>query len=470
MAVDVLYVISNGFPARTVLHTDLVPELKRLGCSVGILVANGGADSIREPASRLEVEVFEAPAISFASSTREQMMRRYLTENVRKNPALWANHLIMANNRSPRKRVMAHGYLLLSKLAAAFPPLRRAKEKEMRAQLVSPELEALLKRISPSLVASTYPASPMEAAALLAAKNHGMRTLGQLLSWDNITCKGRFTVVPDSFISWGPIMSEELAEYYGVGPDRVVECGVAHFDPHSAPVPKEQIAASMESVGLDPAKPYLLFAMSSPYFFPKEIDVVEWLAGKVAAGAFGPDIQLMVRPHPQNVTGSMADLSWLPRLDALKGPRVGIDYPKMGGQGLSWNMDESDLPHLAAIVAGCSISLNSGSTMAIDCLMRDRPVILTPFDADDKSIPWHASGRRVTEYIHLRKLIETGGLDVAASFAELETAIKAYLADPGRLAEKRIFARQRECGPSDGQAGKRIAAAVAKMAMEAKQK
>ena len=116
---------------------------------------------------------------------------------------------------------------------------------------------------------------------------------------------------PDYYLSWGPVMSEELAKCTACDSDRIFECGVPHFDEHKRLVDISYRSTVLRQLGLDPDRPYLLFGMSAPIFAPREIDIVEWLAEQVNGGRFGGDLQLIIRPHPQNVAGDMADPSWL---------------------------------------------------------------------------------------------------------------------------------------------------------------
>ena len=156
----------------------------------------------------------------------------------------------------------------------------------------------------------------------------------------------------------------------------------------------------------------------------------------------------------------MADRSWLPRLDALRGNRVGVDIPGLESSRLRWNMRRDDLPRLSNLLAGCSICLNSGSTLSIDAIVHDRPVILTAFDAG-KDLPWFLSARRVLDYRHLSKLVSLGGVRVAHGFDGLATSIRAYLDDPNLDTMGRSRTREAQCGPCDGRASARVAAALA---------
>jgi hypothetical protein len=211
---------------------------------------------------------------------------------------------------------------------------------------------------------------------------------------------------------------------------------------------------------LKPDKPYLFFGMSAPIFSPYEIELVEWLARAVEAACFGPNMQLVVRPHPQNVQGHMADTDWLPRLDALSSRRVAIDYPILENSGLPWDMNECDLPKLANLLAGCAVSLNVGSTLAIDAILHDKPVVLPLFDAGHQ-IPWWQGSGRSLSYIHIDKLVKRGGVRVVRSFAEMTQAIQAYLQDPTLDRDGRTKTRNEETGPSDGRASERVADALA---------
>jgi hypothetical protein len=254
-------------------------------------------------------------------------------------------------------------------------------------------------------------------------------------------------------------MNAELQEYYQVKPENIIGAGVAHFDAHITGASPAGTRAAISRLGLNPAKPYLFFGMMSPIFTPYEIEVVEWLAREVEADHFGPEMQLVIRPHPQNVQGYTADTSWLPRLDALASRRVGIDYPILEDSSLMWNMNEEDLPKLANLIAGCAVSLNSGSTLTIDALLHDKPVVLTMFDAG-RQLPWWQSSYRGVSYYHLAKLISLGGVRVARSLADMTAAISAYLMDPDLDAQGRAEVRRQEIGAADGMASKRVAEAL----------
>jgi len=470
MGVDVCYVLKDGFPARMVLHSDILPELRRRGLSVALVVPDAKDEAIQTMASQHDVTLYEAPNVYTRLTTEyEWLVRRYLFEDVLANPSLRSWHLKLKDmaERPIRNQIRAAFYLGVNRLSLRSRPFRRFLEWiERRVFLDNAEVERLVKRLQPRLLVSTYPVSILEAAFLHEARKAGVTTVSQLLSWDNITSKGRFSVVSDYFVTWGPVMSDELREYYQVPQSRIFECGVAHFDQHLRAVQPGRSQEILREIGLEPDKPYLLFGMSSPTVSPHEIDVVEWLAMQMERRTFGSDLQLIIRPHPQNIQGYTADESWLPRLKALHRGRVRVDYPEMIQGSMAWNMKADDLPRLVNLLDGSAIVLNSGSTLAIDAIIHDKPVVLTLFDGT-ATVAWHRSIRRYRDVIHMRKLIELGGLRVSGSFDELAADIRRYLEDPSLDAGGRETTRRAECGEVDGGACRRIADVLATLSAAA---
>lgn len=453
---DLLYVLSHGFAGRMVMHSELIDELRARGLRVAVMSPSAEAPHFRALAERRGVMPILAPEVGGKLLGNYAIARRYLFEDYERNASLrskheWELHHLDGNPLRLARPVLGK---LVNMAALRAPSLRASLLRLEQRALRSTALARMLAALRPKVVVATYPVAWVEALAVSEAQRLGIRTVGHLLSWDNITCKGRFAAVPDKFVSWGPIMTEELASFYGARGADVVEAGVAHFDKHTRPIDRAALASDLAALGLDPAKPYVFVGMSASFFAPKEAEIVAWLARKVRAGAFGPAMQLLVRPHPQNMRGPMADPAIIARLKECAGPRVVVDLPDVLSDRL--DMGDRDMERLAALLHGAAVTLNSGSTLTIDALFHDRPTILTSFDAD-ADLAWHDSARRLPEFPHLAKLLSYGGVRVARSFAELEASIAAYVADPALDRAARRRALEAECGPPDGRACQRVA-------------
>jgi len=458
MKIDICYIISHGFAARMLLQTNLIGRLTDLNLNVAIVTPDIKDENLAIFFDNPKVELIQWESKTSIWDDDYLHKRMYFLEDINKNVALkekfW-NSLFFSTSKHPWKRIRPLYYycifLLIKKIGSIRTNFLINENKHLNAE----EADAIIERLKPKLVVSTYPVSIIEAKILHASKKKNVPTLLHLLSWDNISCKGKFPVLPERFIVWGDEMREELKEYYPIEDNKISICGVAHFDEHIKIRKENSFKKVIKAIGLDAESPYLFFAMSSPRFAPREIDIVEWLSDKIENNIFGKDMQLVIRPHPQNVQTYLAKESWLVRLERLKSARVAIDYPSLSKSKLNWSMKKEDMRHLSSLIAGCAINLNSGSTVSIDSLMHNKPVILTSFDGNSK-LPYWNSARRLVDYSHLKKFVSKKGAVSVNSFEELKSIILKYLDDPEFDLETRRNVLIRYCFKDDGQSTERV--------------
>ena len=462
---DICYIISHGFAARMLLQTGLIEQLTQEGKTIAIITPDPEDENLKALQNNPLVNIYDPKIQQTIWDDDYGFKRMYYLEDLKSNPVFWEKHLysiFYSKSIHPWKRIRPIYYYLIYLLIQFFPFIRSRFKKTEGKHLISKRASELLEEIQAQLVVSTYPINFLEAKFLFAAKQAGTSTLIHLLSWDNITSKGIFPVIPDHFIAWGKVMYQELKAYYDVSDQQVQVCGVPHFDHHIKVKQKPGYRNLLKQLSLDPDRPYLFVAMSSPRFAPHEIDIVEWLAKAVKDNVFGEEIQLIVRPHPQNVQGALSDRKWIKRLDDLVGSRVAIDYPQLVKSKVRWSMQKSDMDHLSNLLLGCSICLNSGSTVSIDALIMEKPVILTSFDGDEDLYYWK-SARRLVDYTHQKKFVDLGGAEVVSSYEELKNTVFKYLANPDHRLEKRQHALNMECHLNDGQSTRRVVEAMKKV-------
>jgi len=445
--VKIAYIVSHGFAARMVMQTNLLSRLVNKNIEVALIAPDGTDKNLYNYCRQNGIDLYEFNPKSDFWTSNYIKSRMYFLENINGNPALYEKYIydIRFNTKGNFKSKLRVRLLkLIHDLKEVFPTIKRRYLKKEEKMLHNDKAVSLIKEINPDLVVSTYPVSFSESQLIVAAKKQNAKTIMHILSWDNISCKGRFPTLADEYITWGPIMSAELKEYYNVEEKHIHECGVPHFDLHREHVVAPDYLKYLAEFGLDSEKPYLFFGMSSPRFAPYEIDIVEWLSKKIDSNAFGKDMQLIVRPHPQNVQGHMADPSWLPRLRSLSSARTGVDFPKLVESKMPWSMQEKDMVRLSQLLVGAIVSLNSGSTLSIDSLMCDTPVVLTSFDGD-REIEYWKSSSRLADYVHLKKLISFGGIPVARSYSDLQAILVKYVSNKSYLKKERVSTLLNQC-------------------------
>jgi hypothetical protein len=463
---DVCYIVSLGLSARMILHTDLIKEMKKAGLNNIALVFPGKIDkSFEHYEQNFGIKTYFADFKNSIWSNEYMNFRRYVYEDIRNNPALLAKHvksIFEYKGINPWRKIKPYFYYTVNKISEVLSFSRPAFSKLEQFILKNRNLRKLIKEIDPKIIVSTYPVNYIEGAAINTGRSLGITTITHLLSWDNITCKGRFPALSDYYISWGQIMKDELQEYYNIPSEKIFNTGVPHFDKSKELVNSSVLKTTLDEMGLNSKMPYILVGMSSPYFSPREIDIVERLADLIIRNIFGTNMQLVIRPHPQNVEGEMSDVSWLTRLKKLECNRVGIDYPIVEKSHLPWNTKENDLKKLSNLIAGCTVLINSGSTISIEGLIHNKPVILTLFDGDS-ALKDHNSARRLRSFFHLQKLINTRSVKLAFHYEELKQSLISYIQDPSQNSEERGKALKLECGEIDGKSSARIAGIFAQL-------
>ncbi|MFZ1790753.1 MAG: hypothetical protein WAT92_20690 [Saprospiraceae bacterium] len=459
MSVDIAYIISHGFAARMVTQTNLLGLLVKDGKKVALICPDKNDENLKTYCESAGVILYEFNPESSFWTAQYADMRKYFLEDIDGNIALKEKHIWATRyNKSKNPISKLKPYLAYSvyKLISIFPIIRQWYKDREEKHLYSPFAEKLIQEIKPKVLVSTYPVSFTEAILLKAGNNHGnTKTIIHLLSWDNITCKGHFPQLADEYIAWGPIMKSEFIEYYKISEGKIHVCGVPHFDIHNYSRSNPEFKRYLIDFGLNPEDKYLFFGMSSPRFAPNEIDIVEKLAEFVTKDFFGSKVNLVIRPHPQNVSGYMADLSWLVRLEKIKSSRVAIDIPTLNESNLPWSMHINDMVRLSQLLNGAAIILNSGSTLSVDALCLKRPVILTSFDADVTQDFWK-SAKRLISYPHLKKLVMLNAITIVFSFEELKSAILELVLDLNIKAKEREKAAFEFCYYLDGNSTKRV--------------
>jgi hypothetical protein len=170
---------------------------------------------------------------------------------------------------------------------------------------VSPDskiLESLLD-LQPDIVVVT----PMihrfseEVEYIKAAKAAQIPTAALALTWDVLTTKGLFHVIPDLTMVWNGVQRSEAVQVHGVKDEQILEIGSPWFDKwFNADALKEDRRQFCSRIGLHPGKSYVLYLGSSRSIAKDETWLIREFMDKIKQHA-DPDIRnlaMLVRPHP----------------------------------------------------------------------------------------------------------------------------------------------------------------------------
>lgn len=290
-----------------------------------------------------------------------------------------------------------------------------------RAVPVDPTLRKFIGEVAPDIVLVTplVGLGSAQADYLKAARALGLPTGLCVASWDNLTNKGLIREHPDLVGVWNDAQRREAAELHDTPPDRIAVTGAHSYDhwfEWRSETPREQFCAR---VGLDPARPYILYLCSSPFIAPDEHPhVVRWLR-QLRRRPEGElrDIGVLIRPHPQNADQwADADLSAFENVTVH--PTAGADPVDVQRKA-----EYHDSIHHAALVVGVNTSAQIESAI----MGRSVFTLLSPEFEDTQ--------RGTLHFEHLAA-DEGGLLSLAESFEEHARQLATALRDPAAGAER----------------------------------
>lgn len=245
-----------------------------------------------------------------------------------------------------------------------------------------------------------------------AADRRGIRTGIVTLSWDNLTTKGLIHVRPDHLFVWNASHADEARRIHYIPDESIFLVGSPFFDKwRTQSYLLQDRAEFMAGIGLDPARPYIVYLGSSANIADNEA----WLVREIhqaIAGADDPVLrstQIYVRPHPGN-RKICADLADLP-----------IILSNDGDVGIPFSDDRKRRLFNTLYYSAVTVSINTSAI--IDAIAIGKPCISVK---TDRYRDTHTGSP------HFRHLLDAGAVVMADGAADCAKLIGEHLrgADP----------------------------------------
>ena len=122
-----------------------------------------------------------------------------------------------------------------------------------------------------------------------------------IFSWDNLTSKGIFQIIPDTILVWNEMQKKELREIHNIFPEKVFLTGAPSLDFWFEQKPKQEFAEFCRAYSLQSDRPFIVYLCSSQTIARNEHVFVKKIVQqmKKLMGDHCPSI--LIRPHPLNV-------------------------------------------------------------------------------------------------------------------------------------------------------------------------
>ncbi len=249
----------------------------------------------------------------------------------------------------------------------ALPGLIQLDRLRQRRRLAAGRyegLEHLLDQERPDLVIHPSALNGIYVNDLvLAARRRGIPSVIIMNSWDNPSSKNTVEAHPDHMLVWGAQTAEHAVRFMGLAPERATIIGAAQFDHYRNLALDRETAA--RSLGLDPARPILLYGASSilggDHRRLQRIDA--WCRDQ---GAAAP--QVLYRPYPwRRIEGEIAAILSEPWTHVtIQRAALDPDLAAIPGKATE--------SRVTALVASDAV-ISPLSTIALEGLLLRRPLL-----------------------------------------------------------------------------------------------
>jgi hypothetical protein len=439
--------ISRGLIARNILQTDVLKELKKSDLRIVLLTpAYQDEDFVKKFSDKdIFIERLVEPKLNFFErifSLIHQGLIYNSTIDIH-----WRYGVFFPEETTFLKYIVKKA---IFKPLSFFPFLREvARWWDLR--LFPKKLHAdLFEKYNPSLVFITSIAFDGDTAVAKEAKKRGIPIIGMAKSWDNF-CKNIFRVKADKLIVWSEFMKEQAIKYQNYKSEDIYVSGIPQFDHY---VNKKIIQSRPEfflKIGADINKKLILFGSEGNYF-PACPEVIEILSSFISQKLVKNNCQILIRPH-------IAHKNDIARFQSLiKNPNIILDNSAQSSLAFKDPTDysEEQMIYFANLLYHCDILISSASTLTLDGVAFNKPIINIGFDGLQKK-SYSRSIIKQYDTAFYRGVVDTKAAWLVRGPEEFLDAINNYLIDPSIRNEERKKLRQKFCYKIDGESGKRVA-------------
>jgi hypothetical protein len=286
----------------------------------------------------------------------------------------------------------------------------------------------LLQEDSPSHLFFTHQRPSYLAPFLYAAIQSKIRISTFIFSWDNLTSKGRMLGTFDYFLVWSDLMKTELLHFYpNVKKENIKVVGTPQFEPYVMSKYETTEDDFYNKFHLDSNTKTICYSCADVSIGQNDPIVISAIANAIRDKSFVNDVQLIVRTSPAEDDS---------RFKAIKDefPTISWNVPKWiltrENHSESWSQripSEEDIKDLRSLLEYVDLNINMCSTMSLDFMLFDKPVINTVFGNLENGLYYD---QRFLNFGHFKKVVESQSVTIAKNKDELISQINQALRKP----------------------------------------
>ena len=304
----------------------------------------------------------------------------------------------------------------------------RWQQKTFKRDAITLQYKQLLKEKGIDMLFFTHQRPPYIAPLIYAAEQLHIKTTAFIFSWDNLASKGRMAGNFDYFMVWSQLMKDELLQFYtSVKENQIAIVGTPQFEPYVLNrygMTRQEFLARFD---LKEGQKTILFSCGDVSTSPNDPVYIDAIAKGIVTGKIAEPVNFIVRTSPAEEPKRFKAI-------AQKYPFIRWNYPDWtlarSGHQENWSQripSVQDISDLKSVLQYSDVSVNMLSTMSLDTMLFDKPVINTVFGDGENGLK---NDQRFLNYAHIRKVVESNAVTIAKNEEELIAGLNQCLATP----------------------------------------
>lgn len=303
----------------------------------------------------------------------------------------------------------------------------------------------------------THQRPPFIAPLVYQAEQFKVKTASFIFSWDNLASKGRMAANFDFYLVWSNLMKEELLHFYKkVQSPNVTVVGTPQLEPYVLNRYKTTKEEFISRFQLDFTKKTICFSCGDISTSKNDELYITAIAEAIQSHKI-TNVNFLVRTSPAEDPIRFKSF-------VEKFPFIKWNYPKWHlarrGHQEEWSQripSKEDVMDLRSVLEFSDLNVNMLSTMGLDFMQFDKPVINPVFGNAENGL---YNDQRFLNYPHIKNVLESNATRIVKNEGELINAINLYLHSPETDAENRKQLIQMQIGKPLQETSKRIVEAL----------
>lgn len=370
-------VINEGFSARILLRTKLLSKLK-LNFKIVILSPNSNENYFKKE--------FEGKNVFFENyefrKYNKNFIQRFL-HNLRLFSFTTKNEFTdYWSEKYIKKKNIITGLIfrILKILYSNFYSFRNFVN--YFGHIVSPKkYEKLFKKYKPDFIIVTSLGNLSNDNFIISeAKKNRCKIISFILSWDNTTTKGMYSLEPDYVMVWNKTMFEEINNFHKINVNKIFLIGTLQYEKYlnDEILSKHQI---MKIFNLKENQKNILVCLESPTSFRDNKKILKIIQRYLIDHK---NVKFIVRPHPLSYRSFNNEYIFKEEIKnyrrfSKQNKNIIFDFPIIESKKLSYDMPKFEEKKLGGLLNYVDLVMCFYSSMALEASIFRKPIINMSF-------------------------------------------------------------------------------------------